>query len=158
MAKILPIETVLPVIDENVNFSFNFDYELDSNEILDSITIKTSNMPEQININGKTFSGNFSGLFQLPKNSLKYRMNDQLYSTDSFSKLPQKGTFDLYSYSAPSEMLKTYDILVEMNYKSVVVDETGTNTEEVLNISKWYKQPVEGNWSTFMNMFLNYVR
>lgn len=160
MADILPIENVLQTIHEGKNFSFSFDFELSENETLKKISIKYSDMPEQIIIDENTFKGNFSGLFELPDGSLKYRFNDELFETNSFSKLPPKGSADLYSYSAPQQMLKTFNILVEMEYTSNTpsIDGSETLTEEVLNISKWYKQPVNGNWSTFMNMFLNYVR
>ena len=153
LANILPELSKLPVIMEGSNFSYSFQQSLEADEVLVSFKITETDMPPAIEINGPTFSGNFSGLFTLPEGSLKYRIGNELKQASSFSELPPKGTADLYSYSAPRTMLKQFNIKVEIVYNK---GEPGA--EQVLNITKWYTQPVQGNWDTFTNMFLAYVR
>lgn len=153
MATILPEESLLPVIMEGSNFSFTFTNTLEADEVLVDFKITETDMPQAIAINGPTFSGNFAGLFQLPPGSLKYRLGNDLLEASSFNDLPPKGTADLYSYSAPRQMFKNFNIKVELTYSK---GEPGA--EQVLNITKQYTQPVQGNWDTFTNMFLAYVR
>ena len=69
MATILPEESLLPVIMEGSNFSFTFTNTLEADEVLVDFKITETDMPQAIAINGPTFSGNFSGLFQLPPGS-----------------------------------------------------------------------------------------
>ena len=138
---------------EGSNFSYSFQQSLEADEVLVSFKITETDMPPAIEINGPTFSGNFSGLFALSEGSLKYRIGNELKQSSSFSELPPKGTADLYSYSAPRTMLKQFNIKVELVY-----NKGEPSAEQVLNITKWYTQPVQGNWDTFTNMFLVYVR
>lgn len=151
MAKILPNETLLPVIDEGQFATYTFEYELELEETLVEFKIINTTFPDSITINGATFSGVFADLFRLPHGSLKYRIGDELKSADSFADLPPKGTADLYSYSAPSQMIDHFYVTVELKYSDVAGGEP-------LNISKTYTQPIEGNWNTFRELFLNYVR
>lgn len=153
MAEILPISTTLPIILEGDSFSFSFTYSLAAGEKFESLSIVQSNFPQGITISGPTFSGVFSGLFELPLNSLKYRKGLEFGVASRFSDLPPKGTADLYSMTPPSVMIKDYSIQVSLNYTKT--DEAGVETR--LNITKWYTQRVQGNWSTFKNQFLNYL-
>ena len=50
-------------------------------------------------------------------------------------------------------MLKQFKIKVELEYTKGEI-----GAEQVLNITKWYTQPVKGNWDTFTRLFLDYVR
>lgn len=151
MAEILPTTSLLPTIMEGESISFTFESQLLATETLVEFKIISTNFPNSINVNGATFSGSFSGLFTLPDGSLKYRDGDDLISVNSFSSLPPKGTVELYSYTPPNQMLKNFNIVVSLTY----LDETST---EPLNITKSYTQPVQGNWNTFRDLFLAYVR
>ena len=153
MANILPELSQLPIIMEGSRFSYSFQSSLEADEVLISFKITETDMPPAIEINGPTFSGNFSGLFTLPEGSLKYRIGNELKQVSSFPELPPKGTADLYSYSAPRDMLKQFKIKVELEYTKGEI-----GAEQVLNITKWYTQPVKGNWDTFTRLFLDYVR
>lgn len=152
--NILPVETLLTTIDEGEQFTFTFETLLEPDEILVSIEITDNDLPYVINVSGSTFSGNFYGLFDLPKNSLKYRQSvGDLISVSSFADLPPKGTADLYSYTPPSEMIKNFTITVVCKYMKGPV-----GAELPMELSKVYIQPVQGNWSIFTKMFLDYVR
>lgn len=152
MASILPLNSKLGTIMEGVNASFTFTAELLPTEKLVSLKIIQTDFPKYISINGPTFSGTFVNLFQLPENSLKFRKGLEYGQASNFAELPPKGTADLYSFTAPSVMLKNFNLKVELVY----TDEANPTTE--LNITNSYIQPVQGNWDTFKQQFLNYVR
>lgn len=152
--EIMPIETLLPEISEGEYASFTFEAIPEADEILTSLEIIKTDFPDSIEISGPTFSGSFSGLFQLPENSLKFRKGiDEPQAVSSFNDLPQKGTVDLYSYTPPSEMLKNFSITVSCKYMKGPV-----GAELPMELEKIYTQPIIGNWSIFTQMFLNYVR
>lgn len=151
MAKILPEDNILPEILEGTSSSFTFSYDIDATEELDSISI-TSDFPDYILTNGPTFSGTFIDLFELEPASLKYRQNLDYGEAQKFSQLPPKGTADLYSYTPPHEMKKTFNVTVSMDYHLIAEPDTK------LNITKHYIQVVQGNWDTFLRQFLEYVK
>lgn len=150
MAKILPdsLNTIL----EGEYFNKSFNYELDSNESFSSIKIIESNFPDYISIDGNSFYGVFRNLFDLPKDSLKYRKGLEYGTASNFNELPPKGTADLYSFTAPSEMIKNYTIKVKLSYFDI------SDPAIELNITKEYIQQVQGNWDSFKNNFLEYLR
>lgn len=151
MAKLLPEEKLLPVIMEGEQSSFTFTYEIDSSEEFESILIE-ADFPDYIDINGPTFSGVFFDLFELPKNSLKFRKGLEFGEVSKFSDLPPKGEAQLYSYTAPSVMRQNFDVKVTLKYHDILTPENS------LNITKYYVQPIQGNWNTFRQQFLDYVR
>lgn len=151
MANILPIEPLLPEIMEGDSASFTFEAELDpATEVLVNVEIIETDFPEYISIQGPTFSGNFINLFKLAPGSLKYRKGLDYGEADSFADLPPKGEASLYEYHAPREMIRNFNIKVQLNY----TDLAGTQ----LNITKDYIQPIQGNWDNFKRQFLDYVR
>ncbi|EQA7786704.1 hypothetical protein ACX818_001290 [Acinetobacter baumannii] len=151
MASILPENKLLNVIMEGNNSSVAFSPSLSGTEKLVSINIIYHNFPNSITVNGPKFSGVFRDLFELPKDSLKYRKGLEYGTASKFSELPPKGAAQLYSFTPPSQMLKNFNVTVELVYNE------GPGTPE-LNITKEYIQPVQGNWDTFKNQFLEYVR
>lgn len=150
MANILPSPQDLPEILEDSYESFTFAAELTSEETLKSIKIIDHSLPENILVVGATFSGTFSDLFELPLDSMKYRQGLEYGTASKFSELPEKGTADLYSIIMPGEMIKYFNIIVELVYTDV------TLTDQT--ITKSYIQPVRGNRYKFISQFLNYVR
>lgn len=151
MADILPLVNLLPEIMEGDTASVTFTPELDpATEVFVSCEIIETNFPDTIDIQGPTFSGKFEHLFKLPPESLKYRIGLDYGVADSFADLPPKGTAQLYEYHAPREMLKNFNVKVQLNY----TDLAGTP----LNITKDYIQPIQGNWDNFRRQFLDYVR
>ncbi|QQM13900.1 hypothetical protein CPT_Morttis_168 [Acinetobacter phage Morttis] len=152
MASILPSNSMLATVIEGANVSFAFTAALAPTEKLVSLKIIQTDFPSYITINGASFSGKFINLFQLPINSLKYRKGLEYGQASTFGELPPKGTADLYSFTAPAVMLKNFNIRVELVY----TDESNPTTE--LNITNTYVQAVQGNWDTFKQQFLEYVR
>ncbi|AEJ90216.1 hypothetical protein ZZ1p0163 [Acinetobacter phage ZZ1] len=150
MSDILPINSLLPTIMEGANASFTFTPSLAATEKLISLKIIQNDFPSYINVSGPTFAGRFVGLFKLQPGALKYRKGLIYGETDSFDKLPPKGQAQLYSYTAPTVMKKDFHLKVELKYS------TEGNTE--LNITKDYIQPIQGDWNTFREQFINYVR
>lgn len=151
MAIILPLDQTLPTILEDEYFSFSFDYELASNEEFDSISIE-SNLPEYISIDGSNISGRFTDLFELPVGSLKFVQGTTFGEVSRFADLPPKGTAQLYSYTAPNYMRKEYTIKIVLYYHDI------SSPGNTLNITKYYIQPIQGNWDIFKRQFINYVR
>lgn len=150
MADILPISTLLPVIMEGANASSTFTPSLDATETLVDLSIIQTDFPEYISVSGPTFSGKFSGLFKLQPGALKYRAGLEYGETDSFASLPAKGEAQLYSYTAPSVMKKDFHVRVQLKYTNEAANQ--------LNITKDYIQPIQGDWGTFRQQFLDYVR
>ncbi len=150
MASILPENSTLTTIVEGSSSSFTFTSNLDATETLVSLEIISTDFPSSIIVSGPTFSGTFSNLFKLDPGSLKYRKGIEYGTADSFASLPSKGTADLYSFTAPQVMLKNFNVKVKLTYTDA--------TMASINITKDYVQPVQGNWDTFKQQFLNYVR
>lgn len=152
MADILPAANLLPVIMEGESTSFTFTPDLAATETLTSLRIISTDFPPNININGATFSGTFSNLFKLEPGALKYRDGLGYGEVDSFADLPPKGTVQLYSYKAPRQMLKNFNVRVQL-----IASDTVDPTIEI-NITKDYIQPIQGDWNIFRQQFINYVR
>ena len=150
MANILPENELLQEILEDTSVSFSFQSQLSEGEVLKTLEITYHNFPVYILVNGPTFSGKFSDLFELSKNSLKYRQGLDYGTASKFSELPMKGSADLYSIIMPGEMIKYFDITVMMTYED--------STAVMNTIIKKYRQPVRGNRQKFISQFLNYVR
>lgn len=151
MADILPLNQTLPEIIEDSNESFTFQYTLDSGEVLKSFKISSNNFPESITVDEATFYGKFTDIFELPLNSMKYRKGLEYGTASKFSELPPKGMADLYSIVMPGEMLKYFNISVELEYEEA----SSTTVQKMI---KQYRQPVRGNRYRFISQFLNYVR
>lgn len=145
MATILP--TTLNEVMENENFSITFSAQLEQEEILESININ-SDLPDYININESTVSGMFKNEFNLNKDSLKYRKYLTYGVASSFSELPEKGTYDLYSFETPKELKKEFNINVTLKY---------TLSGSPMEISSNYILRLQGSWDSFKYALLEYI-
>lgn len=173
MIDILPLNSRLDDISEQSGFSVEFSYRVtppDSDTKIDVTEFKITQYDPNIGVivSETTISGEYIDSFTLGSNSIKYITKDLIKKTaGSFNDLPDPTTADLYSFTAPTNLQKTYTYTVTAKY-IVTVSQSGgdsggkreTNKPSISEhtISKTYTQRVFGNWDVWAKQLRDYVK
>lgn len=149
MANITPANTTLPMIQEGGVVSQAFGAELASNESMVSLKIIKYEQTPGIIVGDTSYHGSYESVFNFGNNAIKYREGDELKSASSWLDVPNH--VDIYEWSAPTSLQRTFNYSVELVYDTTITVETGesgsSTTTSRSTITKNYTQLVFGNWS-----------
>lgn len=116
MAGISPVSEDLQDAFEGSSIDVTFTPILTSDETLVSINIVDYEATQGVEVDDVRIHGTFESVFDLGQDSLMYRENDDIKSTDAWKKLPPAETVDLFLWRAPRNLVKRFNYVVEMVY------------------------------------------
>lgn len=169
MIDIIPKNTNLGDISEREHFVINFSVEIDEDPStsINVVELKIIEFDSNIGVDIKdaVISGEYRDSFSLGEESIKYITKDLIKKTaGSFDDLPDPKTADLYSFDAPSKLVKDYHYTVYLKYTKTTQSETSRieNTDKPLftehELTKKYTHRVFGNWDVWAEQLRNYVK
>lgn len=111
-----------------------------------NISIDLIDFPDTVYVENNKVYGQMNFLFDLPIDSLKYRMGLGYGKVSNFNDLPIGA--DIYSYLPPVGRIRTFNLIVTVTY----MDTEGTGMEQTDVIP--YTLPVHINYDLYRNKFI----